>query len=70
MTKKTALKKIEKLDMEIAEYVQLMDEIKSYMENCKQQIANLKKEFNIGTTFLDEVLLDHYRGEDKLIMAL
>jgi hypothetical protein len=69
MTKQTALKKVERLENEIAEYVQLMDEIKSYMENCKRQITDLKREYNIGCTLLDESLMDYYKSESRA-MAL
>jgi hypothetical protein len=69
MTKQTAIKKIEKLNLKTNELVKNSEVIWTQIKKNQQIITDLKREYNIGCTLLDESLMDYYKSESRA-MAL
>jgi hypothetical protein len=67
MTKQTALKKIEKYNLENANDIKISELCWKRINDRKKKISDLKREFNIGNTLLDESLLNFYKGESRAI---
>jgi hypothetical protein len=66
MTKQTAIKKIEKLNFKTNELVKNSEVIWKQIKKNQQIITDLKREYNIGCTLLDESLMDYYKSESRV----